>query len=66
MRFFRRSGKQVSVKIVQAVKDATAEWRRTGRGGHFPCTPQPALADCIDRMTLTEFARWSGHYSYKP
>ena len=65
VRWYLRSGKRIKEKRVRDCQRATATWRRTGRGGHFPCTPQPAVADSIEKMSLIEFARFSGHFTYR-
>lgn len=64
--FYLCSGKRVSVDRVTRSKAATAEMYRTGKGGPLPVRPHPAFADAIDRMSLTEFSRWSGHFTYRP
>lgn len=65
-RWFKRSGQRVTEAKVRKAKASFAEAKRTGRMGTcMTCSVQPAVADCIDRMTLREFANWSGQFTYR-
>jgi len=66
IRWFKRSGQRVSKAAVRKAKASFAEAKRTGRmGSDMTCSIQPAVADRIDRMTLIEFANWSGTFTYR-
>jgi hypothetical protein len=64
-RWYKRSGIRVSTKRVQKSKDGYALGKRTGSLGGLKCSIQPAVADSVDRMTLKEFASWSGQYTWR-
>jgi len=66
IRWFKRSGQRISESAVRKAKASFAEAKRTGRmGGLMKCSIQTVVADRIDRMTLIEFANWTGQFTYR-
>jgi hypothetical protein len=63
--FFKRSGKRVSRDIVAAAKADTVQMYRNGTFFGMRRDPQPAVATAIERMSLVEFCRWSGSFTYR-
>lgn len=61
--FYRRTGQRVSVKKVAEQKGKAAYNYETGT---WPIqSKQPRMAESIRKMSLTEFCRWNGMFSYK-
>jgi len=65
MRWFRRNGRRVAESRVRASKDAYALGKRCGILDGLRCSVQENVADRIDRMTLPEFASWSGQFTWR-
>jgi hypothetical protein len=63
--FYYRNGEQATIREVLAAQRNYVVAKRTGRMGNLPCSVQPEVADSIERMTPTEFARWSGLFTYR-
>ena len=66
MKFYRRSGQRVSKEKVTKARAAYAEGKRTGKLGHLKCAVNHEEAARIEAMSLMEFCRWSGAFTYKP
>jgi hypothetical protein len=65
MKWFKRSGERVSAKAVQKAKDNYVLAKRTGRMGCLKCNINHKVAEQIEKMTLREFASWSGSYAFR-
>ena len=65
MKWYKRSGQRVSQKRVKQAKDNYAIAKRTGQMDNLKCSKQPAVADSIDKMSLIEFANFSGMFTYR-
>lgn len=65
MKWFKRSGERVPRVEVEKAKAAYARGKRTGRLGGLKCSIQQEVADSIDKMTLIQFANYSGQFTYR-
>jgi hypothetical protein len=63
--WYKRSGVRTTRKAVQSAKDQYALGKRLGAIGSLRCSVQPTVADCIDKMTLDQFATWTGQFTYR-
>lgn len=66
--WFKRNGKRVSEKHVREAQRRAVHAKRYGypKSPHAPpnMSAQPALADSIERMSLAEFASYSGLFNF--
>lgn len=66
IKWFKRSGQPVSESAVLRAKNAYITAKLTGRmGENMTCSIQPAVAESIKRMSLTQFVNWSGQFTYR-
>ena len=52
----------------RAVREAQAFYtlaKRTGQMGKLTCSIQPSVADSIEKLTLIEFANYTGMFTYR-
>jgi len=63
--WYRRCGRRISVADVTASKAACAESYRTGYLGTLKRAVNEQMAERVERMTLQEWANWSGAYTYR-
>jgi hypothetical protein len=64
-RWFLRSGKRISAAAVKRAQQRYAEAKRTGHLGPLPCSVRPNVADAIEKMSLKQFASWSGMFVWR-
>ncbi|MFA4972313.1 MAG: hypothetical protein WC683_06845 [bacterium] len=64
-RWYLRNGRRTSEATVRAAQRSAEEAKRTGKMGNIPCSIQPAVARGIRDMTVTEFAQWSGCFTWR-
>lgn len=65
IKFFHRSGKPVTEAAVRRAQMNWVKAKRTGKLGPMTVSIQPNVADSVERMSLTEFCRYSGAFTYK-
>lgn len=65
IRWYRRDGRRATTKDVARARQNYAEGKRTGRMGDLRCNTNLTVADRVERMTLIEFANWSGQFTYR-
>ncbi len=64
-RWYLRSGLRTSEATVRQAQRHTEDAKRTGRLGNLSCSIQPDVARGIRDMTITEFAMWSGLFTWR-
>ena len=65
MKWYKRTGQQVSELTVKKARSNFAIAKRTGRMGNLRCTVNLDVADRVEQMTLVEFANMSGMFTYR-
>ena len=64
--FYDRRGRRVSERTIQRARDSYALAKGiTGKLGPLSCSIQPEVADAIQRMSLFQFALWSGSFTWR-
>lgn len=63
--WYRRNGARVAKRLVSRSQTDYALSKRTGRMGPLRCSIQPTVAESIERMTLKEYASWTGYFTWR-
>lgn len=63
--YYKRDGRRVPRAAVEAAKANYVQAKRTGDMGGLRCSIQPAMADAVEQMSLTDYCSWSGQFTYR-